>query len=68
MSRHANAIGFTCASCGHDHTLEEIRRSMYLSQRAIGDYQAARRGPGVLGKRLARRYVTRTLMRGLFGR
>jgi hypothetical protein len=29
-------IGFTCAHCQHDHTLEEIRRSMYLGQRAIG--------------------------------
>ena len=59
-------IGFTCAHCQHDHTLEEIRRSMYLGQRTIGDYQAARRGPGVLGKRLARRYVTHTLMRSLW--
>lgn len=61
MSRPA---GFRCANCGHDHTLEEIRRSLYLGQRTIGDYQAARRG--TLGKRLARRYVTRTLMRSLF--
>jgi hypothetical protein len=37
---------------------------MYLGQRTIGDYQAARRG--TLGKRLARRYVTRALMRSLF--
>jgi hypothetical protein len=59
-------IGFTCASCSHDHTLEEIRRSMYLGQGTIGDHQAARRGPGVLGKGLARRYVTRTLMRSLW--
>lgn len=64
MSRHAGALGFTCASCGHDHTLEEIRRAMYLGQRSIGDYQAARRG--TLGRRLARRTITRTLMRGLF--
>jgi hypothetical protein len=66
MSRHANAVGFTCASCGHGHSLEEIRRAMYLGQRSLGDYQAARRGPGVLGRRLARRYVTRAIMRGLF--
>ena len=59
-------IGFTCAHCQHDHTLEEIRRSMYLGQRTIGDYQAARRGPGVLGKRLVRRAVTRRLMRALW--
>ena len=54
-------IGFTCARCSHDHTLEEIRRSMYLGQRTIGDYQAARRG--VLAKRLLRRSVTRSLFR-----
>jgi hypothetical protein len=57
-------IGFRCANCGHDHSLEQIRRSLYVSQRTIGDYQAARRG--TLGKRLARRTITRTLMRGLF--
>ncbi len=61
MSRN---VGFRCANCGHDHDLEQIRRAMYIGQRSIGDYQAARRG--TLGKRLARRYVTRTLMRGLF--
>ena len=61
-----SALGFRCTSCGHDHTLEEIRRSMYLGQRTIGDYQAARRGPSVLGKRFVRRQVTRTLMRALW--
>jgi hypothetical protein len=66
VSRHAGAVGFTCTRCGHDHDLEEIRRAMYLGSRTIGDYQAARRGPGALGRRLARRYVTRTLMRALF--
>jgi hypothetical protein len=60
----SRAAGFRCANCGHDHTLEQIRRGMYVGQRTIGDYQAARRG--ALGKRLARRYVTRTLMRALF--
>jgi hypothetical protein len=59
-----NTLGFTCASCGHDHSLEEIRRGLYLGQRAIGDYQAARRD--TLGRRLARRTITRTLMRSLF--
>jgi hypothetical protein len=68
VSRHAAAPGFRCARCDHDHTLEEIRRSMYLGQRTLGDYQAARRGgvPG-LGRRLVRRRVTRALMRGLWG-
>jgi hypothetical protein len=58
--------GFRCASCGHDHTIEEIRRSLYLGQRTLGDWQAASRGPGVLGRRLVRRKVTRTLMRSLW--
>lgn len=63
-----STLGFTCAHCGHDHTLEEIRRSMYLGQRTIGDYQALRRGgPARLGKRLVRRAVTKRLMRGLWG-
>ena len=57
-------VGFRCANCGHQHDLEQIRRSLYLGQRTIGDYQAARRG--TLGKRLARRTITRTLMRSLF--
>ena len=57
---------FRCASCGHDHTIEEIRRSLYLGQRALGDWQAASRGPGVLGRRLVRRRITRTLMRSLW--
>jgi len=34
--------------------LEQIRRAMYKGQRAIGDFQAAQRGPAVLGKRLIR--------------
>ena len=59
-----SAVRFTCANCGHDHDLEQIRRSLYLGQRAIGDYQAARRG--TLGRRLARRYATRAIMRSLF--
>jgi len=49
-------VGFTCANRGYDHTLEQIRRGMYLGQRTIGDYQAERRGR--LGRRPARRYVT----------
>ena len=45
--------------------LEQVRRTMYLGQRGIGDYQAARRGPVVLGKRLARRDLTREIFRVL---
>ena len=41
--------------------LSELRRSLYLSQRAIGDVQAAQRG--TLAKRLVRRQVTRSLFR-----
>jgi hypothetical protein len=61
-----SAARFTCANCGHEHDLEQIRRSLYLGQRTIGDYQAARRGGGALGRRLARRYATRAIMRSLF--
>jgi hypothetical protein len=41
--------------------LTQIRRSMYLAQRAIGDVQAAQRGR--LAKRLARRSLVRSLFR-----
>lgn len=39
----------------------KLQRELYLTQRAIGDYEAAKRGR--LGKRLARRYVTRSIFR-----
>jgi len=45
--------------------LEQIRRAMYKGQRAIGDFQAARRGPDVLARRLVRRDLTRALFRVL---
>ena len=45
--------------------LERIRRGLYYAQRDIGDYQAAERGPVPLGRRLARRSLTRTLFRVL---
>jgi hypothetical protein len=44
-------------------TLSQIRKAAYKTQRMIGDYQAATRGPGVLGKRILRRHVTRSIMR-----
>jgi hypothetical protein len=44
-------------------SLESTRRALYLSQRAIGSYQAAQRGPKPLCKRLVRRTVTRQLMK-----
>ena len=43
--------------------LEQIRRAAYRLQRGIGDYQAAERGPAVLGRRLLRRDLTRTFFR-----
>lgn len=46
-------------------TLETIRRALYFSQRTIGDYQAARRGPDKLAKRLIRRAIVRAIFRGL---
>ena len=50
--------------------LEQVRRALYFGQRSIGDFQAAQRGPAVLGKRLARRSLTRELFRvlGQFGK
>lgn len=41
---------------------EQVRRSLYLTQRAIGDAQALRRG--TLPKRLVRRSLVRALLRG----
>lgn len=43
--------------------IEQVRRDSYLLSRTLGDYQAAERGPVPLGKRLARRSLTRTLFR-----
>lgn len=43
--------------------LKQIQRDAHLVSRAAGDLDAARRGPRVLGKRLARRYLTRELFR-----
>jgi len=39
--------------------LEQFRRTLYFTQRDIGDYQALKRG--VLPKRLLRRSLTRRL-------
>ena len=43
--------------------VESFRRTLYLTQRTIGDAQAARRG--TLLQRLVRRDVTRTVARWL---
>jgi hypothetical protein len=45
--------------------LETVRRALYFGQRTIGDYQAARRGPEKLAKRLVRRSLVRDLFRML---
>jgi hypothetical protein len=57
-------VHHACPSCGHRSELEELRRSLYIGQRTIGDYQALQRGR--LPQRLIRRPVTRSLMRELW--
>jgi hypothetical protein len=42
----------------------QTRRDLYFTQRTMGDISAA--GRGRLPRRLARRAVTRRLLRGLF--
>ncbi|HEX9065302.1 MAG TPA: hypothetical protein VF843_09345 [Streptosporangiaceae bacterium] len=44
-------------------TWNRVRRDLYLTQRTMGDMSAARRGPGVLGRRLARRRRDRMVWR-----
>jgi hypothetical protein len=43
----------------------QARRDLYLTQRTMGDVSAAQRGPGALGRRLARRDLTRAFFRVL---
>jgi|HubBroStandDraft_4_1064222.scaffolds.fasta_scaffold310431_1 hypothetical protein len=48
--------------------LEQFRRALYKTQRGIGTFETAERGGApAVAKRLIRRRVTRTLMRGLWG-
>ncbi|MFZ5872452.1 MAG: hypothetical protein ACOYXW_18245 [Actinomycetota bacterium] len=44
---------------------EQVRRTLYKTQRTMGDFQAAGRGPGPLVRRLARRQERRMLGRFL---
>ena len=44
---------------------DQAERDLYLTSRTMKDVSAARRGPVVLGRRLARRSLTRTLFRML---
>lgn len=50
-------------------TFNEIRRTLYKTQRLMGDAQAAGRGPAALAKRSARRKERRIIGRflGKFG-
>lgn len=43
--------------------LSQLRRTLYLSQRGIGDAQAVVRGPGAYGRRRARRSIARSVFR-----
>jgi hypothetical protein len=45
--------------------LETLRRTLYLTQRTIGDAQAASRGPDKLAKRLVRRSLVRAFWKGM---
>jgi hypothetical protein len=42
-------------------TWNQLQRNLYLLQRGMGDISAAQRGPAVLGKRLLRRRLTRSI-------
>jgi hypothetical protein len=62
-----NEIYYQCHNCGSVHEIEGISRNLKCNGHAIGDVRAAQRA-GVLrlGSLLARRRVTRVLMRGLW--
>jgi hypothetical protein len=57
---------FTCGHCGASHDLEELQRGLYMGDRSIGDPRAFERGALGLGKRIARRKVSRAFRRGLW--
>jgi hypothetical protein len=44
-------------------SLAQLQRALYFAQRTIGDARAARRGPDVLARRIARRLITREAFR-----
>ena len=61
-------LSYRCHDCGAEHSIEHIRRNLYYGQRALGDVEAFQRGGALgIGRRLVRRKITRTLMRGLWG-
>lgn len=45
--------------------LRRLQRDLWLAQRAVGDVDAAQRGPDVLAKRLVRRAWHRRVLRAL---
>lgn len=59
-------VTYRCHDCGASHSIEHIRRNLYVGSRTLGDLQAAMRGPRPFARRLVRRRVTRTLMRSLW--
>jgi hypothetical protein len=62
------AVFFSCGQCGATHDVEEIRRSLYISHRTVGDYLRLQRRDGLgLGERLARRALAKRLIRSLWG-
>ena len=71
MARHSvyrEAVFFSCGHCGATHDIEEIRRSLYISHRTIGDYLGLEREDGLgLAERLARRALAKRLTRSLWG-
>ena len=69
MAKHSayqQAVFFSCGHCGATHDVEEIRRSLYISHRALGDYLGLHRGDA-LGDWLARRALAKRLTRSLWG-
>ena len=47
----------------HMSRWNQVRRNLYLTQRTMGDLSAARRGPRMLSRRLARRRFDRVVWR-----
>ncbi|HEX4432822.1 MAG TPA: hypothetical protein VHZ96_26350 [Frankiaceae bacterium] len=43
-------------------TLRSVQRDLYMAQRALGDVQAAKRGPKPLARRLTKRVYHRKLI------
>ena len=62
----SGSVYLTCRACGHLHEAEALRQSPYIGQQPVADVQTGARSG--LGRRLARRAVTRQLTRDLRGR